>query len=92
VTYVKQKCFCPCHSLLGDAAELRQWGRPASAAVVEMEEMNSPTGVSVYDYVACITACDGCRKFHAAVLKTPPKDKAWDDMNPPRPATGDDGN
>jgi hypothetical protein len=95
MTFVKQRCFCHCHGKLGDAAEMRHWGRTASAYQLEQEELSGPTGVSVHDHVACVMACDGCRKFHAAVLTSPPKDEVWDDMNPPKPATGcadDDGN
>lgn len=94
MTAVKQRCFCQCHSLLGDAAEYRHWGRPASAKVLEQEEANKPTGVSVHDYVACVLACEGCRKFHAAVLLGPPPEE-WTDPPTPPPATGcsdDDGN
>jgi hypothetical protein len=89
MTYVKLRCFCICHGLLGDAGELRHWGRTASARVLEQEEMASPTGVSVHDHIACVTACEGCRKFHAAVLTPPPSDLKWIDppIQPP-PATG----
>lgn len=87
-------CMCQCHaeSRQADAQELRQHGNPASAWVLEMEAIGHPRGPSTSDYVACVMACDTCRKFHSPVLDPPVKRDEWvDPPIPPRPASGCEG-
>jgi len=77
---------------MGDAHELRHHGKPASAYTLEQRSFNEPKGVSCYDYVAAVFACEGCRVFHAAVLHPPAQaEEPWDDNNPPKPASGCEG-
>ena len=101
VATVKKYCFCVCHpgptapSGLGDAAEMRHWGRTASAYALEQESFNAPTGVRTSDYVAAVFACESCRSWHVAVLfPSAQTDGPWDDNNPPsppKPASGVEG-
>lgn len=47
-------------------------------------------GVSVAEHVACILACDQCRRNHAAVLDDPPSRPLPEPIAPyPADATGD---
>ncbi len=97
MTFVKNFCYCVCHdvSRIGDANELRHKGLAASAYVLEVEALEHPRGVSVHDHIACVFACDRCRKFHAAVLKPQPPAPLGDydppkEPPPPASACGDD--
>jgi hypothetical protein len=91
---IRKMCYCLCHAeaLIGDAAELRHHGFPASAWIMEAKSYEHPLGVKTTDWVACVMSCDSCRAWHEPAFTAPaPVVKAPRVIKPDGPPPPDDG-